>query len=385
MPVVPSRARIRLAELRLSSSNRLEALVLAGGRRQLLWFEADTDAIPLEETADAFLPILVPAAMAAGLPLRFEAPLSAAVLAAARRVSGVLASWHPRWAELSLDAAGPPGPAAMGAGNRPQAAFFSGGLDSFRTLQRHRDQLAHLLFVHGLDIPLAEQDKADLVRGALLRVAAEAGPSLLTVRTNLRAFTDRWVSWELHQCGSALAAVALLLAPRLSRVLIPSSYPLAFLHPYGSHPGLEPLWSTPGLELRHDTLREDRLQKAQALASWPLARCQLRVCWQPRTPELNCGRCRKCLTTLAVLRGVCGDQDWPTFPERLDLQALALVQTNSPAMLCRFFLLRDHLTSTGRDPPLLAAVNQLLRRQRRRDWGRTLHHRLVRVRARLHP
>ncbi len=383
MLLTPSRARIRLVELSRPRSNRLEALVLAGRRRQRLWFE--TDAGPLEERADAFLPVLLPAAMAAGLGLQIEPPVSTAVLTAARRVSTVLASWHPHWGELRLEATAPTRPAAAAPAPCDQAAFFSGGLDSFRTLQCHRDQLRHLLFVHGFDIPLAEAEKADAVQGRLARVAAEAGPSLLTVRTNLRAFTDRWVRWDLHQCGCALAAVALLLAPRLGRVWIPSSNPLPFLHPRGSHPGLEPLWSTPGLELLHDTVVEGRVEKARALASWPLARENLRVCWQSHAPGLNCGRCRKCLTTQVMLRGFCGDQDWPTFPPILDLEALERVKIESPPMLCRFLELREHLTQGGGDPVLLETVNRLLRRQRRRRPGSVWRHRAVRALALLRP
>lgn len=377
----PSRPRIQLVELRRPSGNRLEALVLAGGRRQWLWFE--TDDVPLREAADAFLPVLLPAAMAAGLPLRIEAPLSPDLVEAARRVSRVLASWTPTWAELELEAAGSPAAAAIPAPSGAMAAFFSGGLDSFRTLQRYRAQLSHLLFVHGFDIALTEQDKADRVRRALSQVAAETGPSLLTVRTNLRAFTNRWVGWERHQCGAALAAVALLLAPQLRTVLIPSSRSLTFLQPSGTHPGLDSLWSLPGLSLRHDTLHEDRIDKLLLLAPWSLGRRQLRVCWQPRTPGLNCGRCQKCLSNQALLRGFCADQDWPTFPAHLDLQALARVQPHTTPALATFLKLRDHLRRWGHDPELLSAVEALLRRHRQRHPARVWRQQAVRALARL--
>lgn len=381
MPIFPSRGSIRLVELRQPCSTRVEALVLAGGRRQLLWFE--TDGPPVQESAEPFLPILLPAAMAAGLRLQIEAPVSAEVVAGAHRVSAVMASWYPRWGALQLEVPSPGGPVPITTESGPWGAFFSGGLDSFRTLQRFGHQLDYLLFVHGFDIPLSDPAKGDLVQAALTQVAAEVGPSLLTVRTNLRAFTDRWVSWEHHQCGGALAAVALLLAPHLSRVIIPSSFSRAFLHPYGSHPGLETLWSIPGLDVLHDSAREDRHDKAVAIAPWPLARRNLRVCWQPQTPGLNCGRCRKCLTTQSLLRGSCGGYDWPTFPQRLDLEALSRVRLNSPSMHSRFFSLRDHLRATGRDPELLSAVNQLLENQRRRSPGGPWHQRAVRVLARL--
>jgi hypothetical protein len=34
------------------------------------------------------------------------------------------------------------------------ACFFSGGLDSFHTLFKNLDKITHLIFVHGIDIPL---------------------------------------------------------------------------------------------------------------------------------------------------------------------------------------------------------------------------------------
>ncbi|MEB3350654.1 MAG: hypothetical protein VKO00_11635 [Cyanobacteriota bacterium] len=379
MPLFPARARIELRELRRPAANRLEALVLAGGRRQVIWLESD--GLPLQACADAFLPILLPAAMASGQPLRIEAPLTAEVVAASRRVSNVMASWYPHWAELVLETPDTSARSISIPESAACAAFFSGGLDSFHTLLFFRNQLQHLLFVHGFDIPLAEQSKADLVQRSLLCVAAEAGVSLLTLRTNLRAFTDRWVSWDLHQCGCALAAVALLLKPHLNQVVIPSSYSLPFLHPYGSHPGLETLWSTPGLELLHDALVEDRAAKAMAIAPWSLARRNLRVCWQLNNPELNCGRCRKCLSTYAILRGYCSAYDWPTFPKQLDLKALSQLRANSSDMRNRFLALRDHLIKTGRDPELLAALHQLVEAKGRRHPAKLLRHLAVRGHA----
>lgn len=230
---------------------------------------------------------------------------------------------------------------------------------------------------------MEEAGKADAVAAHISEVAAETGTTLLKVRTNLREFTDRWVRWDLHQNGCAIAAVGLLLRPRLDRVWIPSSYGLPFLGPYGSHPGLDSLWSLPGFELGHDTLNEDRVDKLVALAGWALARRHLRVCWQPHCSGLNCGRCRKCLTTHACLRGFCGDHHWPTFPDALDLRALKRVRPNSQDMLARCFRLRDHLMTTGRDPQLLASVKGLLAHHQRRGPVVSLFQLVVRAHARL--
>ena len=115
------------------------------------------------------------------------------------------------------------------------------------------------------------------------------------------------------------------------------------------------------------------------------------MCWQPHTPELNCGRCHKCLWTQALLRGFCGDQDWPTFPAHLDLEALALLKLKRLWMVHsrnddgEFFTLRSHLRQSGQDPDLLAAVNLLLRRHEQRGWVVALRQLVVLARALLRP
>ena len=109
------------------------------------------------------------------------------------------------------------------------------------------------------------------------------------------------------------------------------------------------------------------------------------MCWQPHTPELNCGRCHKCLWTQALLRGFCGDQDWPTFPAHLDLEALALIKLNQLWMVYGFRKLRAQLRQSGQDPDLLAVVNLLLRRHEQRGRDMALRHLVVRARARLRP
>ncbi|MFN5116869.1 MAG: hypothetical protein ACK5JJ_02075 [Cyanobacteriota bacterium] len=378
----PGRHGFRLVELHRPRPNRLEALVVRGRNRRVLWFEGQ-DGV-LREQADAFLPVLLPAAMAAGAELQIEVPVDPELLAAAQRVGRLLATWHPSWSEISpIATAGSVSPASTAASTEAptsapnpapgkRASFFSGGLDSFRTLQRHGPALDQLLFVHGFDIPLHATEKAEAVQRSLALVAEEVGIDILTVRTNLRAFTDAWVAWDHHQCGSALAAVAHLLAPRFRQVLIPSSYPFAFLSPYGSHPGLDPLWSTPGLELLHDGCEEGRWEKVEALASWPLARQQLRVCWQPNSLKPNCGHCRKCLVTHALLRARCGDHPWPAFPAPLPLAALERVKVDGLDMRHRLLQARDHLHTTGADPALLRSLSRLLQPRAPQRLARTL-------------
>ncbi|MFN9922401.1 MAG: hypothetical protein ACK55H_00055, partial [Cyanobacteriota bacterium] len=110
----PGRHGFRLVELHRPRPNRLEALVVRGRNRRVLWFEGQ-DGV-LREQADAFLPVLLPAAMAAGAELQIEVPVAPEMLAAAQRVGRLLATWHPSWSEISpIATAGSVSPASSAA------------------------------------------------------------------------------------------------------------------------------------------------------------------------------------------------------------------------------------------------------------------------------
>src|SRR5262249_41756622 len=139
-----------------------------------------------------------------------------------------------------------------------------------------------------------------MVLDGVRHAAAELGLPLVEVRTDVRAFSDRFSRWD-HYHGAALATVAHLLAPYFSRVFVPATQTYAFLAPLGSHPLLDPLWSSEDVELVHDGLEAPRLDKLAVVASEPAARHWLRVCWENRNGAYNCGRCEKCLRTMVAL------------------------------------------------------------------------------------
>jgi hypothetical protein len=69
------------------------------------------------------------------------------------------------------------------------------------------------------------------------------------------------VGWKLYH-GAALAAVALLFQDRLGKILIPPTYSYADLLPWGSHPLLDPLWSTEQTTIEHEGCEATRVEKA---------------------------------------------------------------------------------------------------------------------------
>ena len=100
--------------------------------------------------------------------------------------------------------------------------------------------------------------------------AAELGLELIEVETNLREVTDPDETWSLAD-GIGTAAVAPLLQQQLQRLHVPASFAYADLAPYGTHPLLDPLWSTEAIELVHDGCELVRAEKVAAIAESSVA------------------------------------------------------------------------------------------------------------------
>jgi hypothetical protein len=91
------------------------------------------------------------------------------------------------------------------------ACFFSGAVDSFYTLLKHREEITHLISVHGVDIALEDHSLRAQASRMAREVAKELGKTLVEVETNLRLFSDALVGWKnprsrAGQCRSSLPA-----------------------------------------------------------------------------------------------------------------------------------------------------------------------------------
>ena len=320
---------------------------------------------PLVTSSGApFVPAILLSAMHRKLDLEVDAPVSDDVIQAARRVAGVFSAWHRGWHLSKVAAAS----AAAGEMQTPPPAngvamFFSGGVDSFYSLQKHRSEITHLVFVSGFDIPVRHLAMRQLVTTELRRTAERIGLPLVEVETNLRELSDSVaLSWE-EQHGAAIAAVAYFLAPAFRKVFVPSTYALPFVVPYGSHPGVDPLWSTKHLDLVHDGIEATRFDKIGALISWDLALQSLRVCYALVEGRYNCCRCKKCLWTMAFLRAHGALAQARTFDKPLDLRALSETTLEKPEERYRFIQAIAMLERRGDDPELVDAMSKPLHRR----------------------
>lgn len=194
--------------------------------------------------------------------------------------------------------------------------FFSGGTDSFATLRMNRLNfpLGHPwsirdgLLVYGLELDDPEAFK--YVVQSLSGVAQEVGITLIPVYTNLylnyrpEDAEDGFRFWTDEFESAVFAAIAHAFSRRLTVVSLASSLDIPHLRPHGSHPLLDPNYSSSDLRIRHDGIALSRFAKTELVAGWDVALQHLRVCnvyKHYRSSRLNCGECRKCVQTMVTL------------------------------------------------------------------------------------
>jgi hypothetical protein len=294
-----------------------------------IWIETNA---PLAASSQWSIPLRLMRAVAEGEPadLGSVSPLLAGNLDTIR---DIYAAWidggHPvpLSVELSSDDA---------ARSNAVSLFFSGGVDSFYSLLKHRDEIDNLVLIHGFDVPLADTNTFAMAEEQARDVARLFEKRLIVVRTNLHWEQPRIpCHWAMYH-GAALAAVALALAPIHRKIYIASSYSYRDLHPWGSHPLLDPLWSTEAVQIVHDG-GETRVDKLRALSSHSEVLARLRVCWE-NVGNYNCGLCEKCIRTMLGLRAL-GVDRCPAFPDTLSPELVRQQElSGSPILFWRELL-----------------------------------------------
>ena len=358
---------IRLAEE--ADGIALRCRLRGPGLPEHLWFRVERDlAHALAPTGDAFLPPLLLAAMQRGVPLILEGDVSAALLATAPHIMDIFEHWSGVIGR-PLRPVPVEGTAVrrevLGVG---VGAFFSGGIDSFYTVLRNERhpggdsrRTTHLILMHGFDIRLDDNGLFREVEGRLGMAARELGKVLIAVQTNAKDVVAALPWGYTH--GAVMASVGLALSRLLRTCLIAGSNSIRHTGAWGTHPGLDQLWSTEALEFVHDSAVLGKLVKAPLVVSSPVALRTLRVCWRNHGGTYNCGRCEKCLRTmlLLVLCEALGKVE--TLPAKMDLDTVARAQI-TPYMLGLWMDLRRRIATDGRHPALVAALDLAIGRSR---------------------
>ena len=263
-------------------------------------------------------------------------------------------------------------------------ALFSGGIDALAMVrdnhlnfaEDHPRRIKDGILVYGVLQGENEYDPSfQNVVDAVEAMADDAGIKLIQVHTNAYAhFRDLdpdFSFWRFEYHGSFLAAIAHIFAPRLSYASIASTYDFANLEPWGSHPLLDPLYSTTNLQIRHENAALSRLEKTQLVGEWDVALKHLRVCNEKESysqGNYNCGRCEKCVRTMTAFLALGLLDRITTFKEK-NVSKETLVKTcylsDSYEVNCYRELI-DPLTELGRYD-LVEGIEQIIKRYQQKD------------------
>ena len=361
-----------------------------------LWWRFPVWCAPFlsDRNGDPFLAALLLPAMRVREPLRLDAAVSPKLLAATPRIQEIYEAFDARATRVPVEAAVRTEPLPTDGSAGRVGLFFSMGVDSsyslLKNLRDHpddQDTITHLISLHGIDVDhdgWSEEFPPVLLAG-FERVARETGKTLTPVVTNVRKVGARLAPWTMLH-GGGLASVALALGDGLRQVLIASSASYDAIYPWGTHPLLDPLWSTEGLTVVHDGFESDLAAKMAAVIRSPLVLETLRVC--PGFGNgYNCGRCMKCLRTMVSLLQADALDRCRTLPHEIDAEALrvALRGPGGPVHRANFQKRLDSLVASGLRPDLqaviaehLASLDEQIRTQqelvmplpRRRIWER---------------
>src|SRR5439155_14974464 len=102
-------------------------------------------------------------------------------------------------------------------------------------------------------------------------------------------------------------------------VFIASSHNYGDMFPWGSHPILDPHWSTEAVQVHNDGCEAQRLDKLQLVIQSDVAMRHLRVCYSNKLDRYNCNRCEKCLRTKIALYALGALDRSQTLDSKLDL------------------------------------------------------------------
>ncbi|MFT3878956.1 MAG: hypothetical protein QM703_04765 [Gemmatales bacterium] len=313
----------------------------------------------LEVNASAFATMCLPVAMAKGWSVRSESPVSAKLMGSIPTIQDIFLHFLPGTQRIELDAPSHKDPMAP---NREAASFFSGGVDAYYTYLKHRERIRRLIFGMGFDIKLSQTKVIDIVLEQMRRAAQDLGAGLLEVKTNIRDFSDRYVHWRFF-IGAALGGTASLLSNLLDAVYIGSSHNYGDMFCWGTHPILDPLWTTEAVEVINDGCEAIRLDKIKLVAQSDEALKSLRVCFNNRDDRYNCSRCEKCLRTMVGLHIHGALERCKTLRNTLDLKRISNLRIGDNDNVKRINLQTyQYIRRERRDPPLERALLLSLRK-----------------------
>ena len=192
------------------------------------------------------------------------------------------------------------------------ASFLSCGIDSLATIRANKlavpedHPLSTKLGIaidyerpHGITTE-EESNRARNRKAAANIICKDAGMMPMVVKTNILRLSDGYFfDYKWH--GAAMSAIAHFLSRSCNKIYIASSYTIPHLEPWGSHPLLDPYYSSAHLSVEHHGIEMSRLEKTKLVAQWPVGLNNIQVCTGQNSGKSNCGACEKCIRTMTSL------------------------------------------------------------------------------------
>lgn len=281
--------------------SRVSATITVKDREYDIFYEFPAGTVITSHPANAFLVLTLPVAMSVQARVEIEGAVSESLLDQLQTYQEILQKWYYdrglRKVEITASSiyAEPDS-----GGNTESAATFTGGVDSFYTLLRHKEEISKLFYIHGLDIRLESKDFLKKVSRHLRSVAQNLGIDLIEPVSNCKLLLEDYVDWRDIGYGPAIASTILLTNHNIKTFYIPGAEDYNFLEGGGTHILINPLWNCDGTSFIYDGPEASRIQKVDYIVGSHEAQQNLRVCWQP-VEEYNCGRCEKCIRTMVSI------------------------------------------------------------------------------------
>ncbi|MFK7829091.1 MAG: DUF6395 domain-containing protein [Congregibacter sp.] len=245
---------------------------------------------------------------------------------------------------------------------------FSGGVDgtfsTFRHYQgaagRNSVKPAAALLVHGMDIPL---DRAQEYQGAVeraRRMLSSTQIPLIEFSVNSKLLKQEWE----HSFSVQLGACFLMLQRGFTTALLGSGEPYeTIFFPWSSTPMTDHLLSTPNLDVVIDGCGFARTEKIDWLSKHTEVSDQLRVCWEGKQLDQNCGYCEKCIRTMLNFWASGNEVPPDLFEHKLSTQAVRSVHPKNPVQVSELKHVINHARLNGLErTPIFRALTGVVRK-----------------------
>lgn len=273
-----------------------------------LWFKVPERYEPLvTDSCDPFLLAVIFHLLKVNADLHIHGSVSTSLLRNLEEFQSVWICCRPTWYMPVNITADIESNEVVSQSRDPSILAFSGGADSCFTAWRHhrgqcgrsRCDIQAAVMVHGFDIGLDEPEVFQNAFKKARRITESIGVDLLPVATNLTQLDAHW--GDSH--GAAVVSCLTLVGKRFGSGLIAGSSPYNEpIFPWGSSPVTDWMLGSDRFRIIHDGAAYIRREKMRAIANWPEAMRNLRVCWEGARHDRNCGICEKCIRTVLSFR-----------------------------------------------------------------------------------